>query len=87
MLKWEPIKDANEYIIFRDNTELKKINKPTYKDKVQGGKSYAYNVTAVDNGGQKGTRSLTEYGKAYCNLQLISKQLQIRTLYLSNGVQ
>ena len=64
VLKWEPIKDVNEYIIFRDNTELKKINKPTYKDKVQGGKSYAYNVTAVGNDGQKGTRSLTEYGKA-----------------------
>ena len=59
VLKWEPIKDASEYIIFRDNTELKKINKPTYKDKVQGGKSYAYNVTVVDNSGQKGTRSLT----------------------------
>ncbi len=53
VLKWEPIKDVNEYIIFRDNTELKKINKPTYKDKVQGGKSYAYNVTAVDNEDKK----------------------------------
>ena len=63
VLKWEPIKNAAEYIVFRDNTELTKTSKTTYKDKVSGGKSYAYNVTAVDNGGQKGTRSLTEYGR------------------------
>ena len=33
VLKWEPIKDASEYIIFRDNTELKKIKNPPTKIK------------------------------------------------------
>ena len=87
VLKWEPIKDVNEYIIFRDNTELKKINKPTYKDKVQGGKSYAYNVTAVDNGGQKGTRSLTEYGKALLQSPANIKAIANKNAISSNGVQ
>ncbi|MBT3665712.1 hypothetical protein HN537_08780, partial [bacterium] len=64
ILKWEPINNTGEYIIFRDNTELTKTSKPSYKDKVIGGKSYAYNITAVDNNGEKGTRSLTEHGKA-----------------------
>ena len=64
VLKWDPIGNASEYIIFRNNNELKKISKPTYKDKVDGGKSYAYNITSVDNNGEKGTRSLTEHGKA-----------------------
>ena len=64
VLKWDPIGNASEYIIFRNNNQLKKISKPTYKDKVDGGKSYAYNITSVDNNGEKGTRSLTEHGKA-----------------------
>ena len=59
ILKWDPIKSAAEYIIFRDNTELTKTTKPTYTDEVDGGKSYAYNVTVIDNNGEKGTRSLT----------------------------
>ena len=61
--------------------ELKKIKKPTYKDKVQGGKSYAYNVTAVDNGGQKGTRSLTEYGKA-----LLQSPANIKAIANKNAI-
>ena len=64
VLKWEPVKSATEYIIFRDNTELTKTTKPNYNDKILGGKSYAYNITVIDNNGEKGTRSLTEYGKA-----------------------
>jgi Fibronectin type 3 domain-containing protein len=64
ILKWDPIKSAAEYIIFRDNTELTKTTKPTYTDEVSGGKSYAYNVTVIDNNGEKGTRSLTEWGKS-----------------------
>ena len=64
VIKWEPINNAAEYIIFRDNTELTKTTVPTYKDKIAGGKSYAYNVTVVDNNGEKGTRSITEWGKS-----------------------
>ena len=64
ILKWDPVKSAAEYIIFRDNTELTKTTKPTYTDEVDGGKSYAYNVTVIDNNGEKGTRSLTEWGKS-----------------------
>ena len=64
VLKWDPVGNASEYIIFRNNNQLKKISKPIYKDKIEGGKSYAYNITSVDNNGEKGTRSLTEYGKA-----------------------
>ena len=30
-------------------TELTKTTKPTYTDEVAGGKSYAYNVTVIDN--------------------------------------
>ena len=36
VIKWEPINNAAEYIIFRDNTELTKTTVPTYKDKVEG---------------------------------------------------
>ena len=64
VVTWKPVTGAAEYVIFKDNQELITIKKPTYKDKVGGGKSYAYNVTAIDNSGEKGTRSLTEYGKA-----------------------
>ncbi|MDG1223630.1 MAG: carboxypeptidase regulatory-like domain-containing protein, partial [Candidatus Marinimicrobia bacterium] len=89
ILKWEPINNTGEYIIFRDNTELTKTSKPSYKDKVIGGKSYAYNITAVDNNGEKGTRSLTEHGKALlkspANIKALAKK---NTISLSwDGVQ
>ena len=48
---------------------------------MQGGKSYAYNVTAVDNGGQKGTRSLTEYGKA-----LLQSPANIKAIANKNAI-
>ena len=48
---------------------------------MQGGKSYAYNVTAVDNNGQKGTRSLTEYGKA-----LLQSPANIKAIANKNAI-
>ena len=81
ILKWEPINNSGEYIIFRDNTELTKTSKPSYKDKVIGGKSYAYNITAVDNNGEKGTRSLTEHGKA-----LLQSPANIKALAKKNTI-
>ena len=81
ILKWEQINNSGEYIIFRNNTELTKTSKPSYKDKVIGGKSYAYNITAVDNNGEKGTRSLTEYGKA-----LLKSPANIKALAKKNTI-
>ena len=64
VLSWKPVTGGVEYVVFKDNQELTTVKKPTYKDKVVAGKSYAYNVTAIDKSSEKSTRSLTEYGKA-----------------------
>ena len=64
VLSWKPVTGGVEYVVFKDNQELTTVKKPTYKDKVVAGKSFAYNVTAIDKSGEKSTRSLTEYGKA-----------------------
>ena len=63
-IKWSPIVDAQEYIIYRDNEEIGSSTENFFSDKVSGGKSYSYTVAAMFIGGSKGARSLTEYGKA-----------------------
>jgi len=63
-IKWGPIVDGKEYIVYKDNQEITSVSVPEYTDEVGGGKSYAYNVVTVFMDGTKGARSLTEYGKA-----------------------
>ena len=63
-IKWGPIVDGKEYIIYKDNREIERVSVPEYLDQTGGGQSYAYNVSTVFMDGKKGERSLTEFGKA-----------------------
>ena len=64
IITWDPTDGAAEYIVYKDNKEITRTTKPSYEEKVPGGKSFGYNVVAIDNNGEKSSRSLTEYGKA-----------------------
>tara|TARA_Y100000590_G_scaffold85898_1_gene96163 strand:+ start:2901 stop:7736 length:4836 start_codon:yes stop_codon:yes gene_type:complete len=63
-IKWGPIVDGKEYIIYKDNQEISRVSVPEYQEQTGGGQSFAYNVATVFMDGTKGPRSLTEYGKA-----------------------
>ena len=64
IITWDPMDEAAEYIIYKNNKEIKRTTKPNYEEIVPGGKSFGYNVVAIKNDGEKSARSLTEYGKA-----------------------
>ena len=63
-IKWGPVVDGKEYIIYKNNQEISRVSVPEYQEQTGGGQSYAYNVATVFMDGTKGPRSLTEYGKA-----------------------
>ena len=64
IITWDPMDTAAEYIVYKNNKEIKRTTKPNYEEIVPGGKSFGYNVVAIKNDGEKSARSLTEYGKA-----------------------
>ena len=64
IITWDPMDAAAEYIVYKNNKEIKRTTKPNYEEIVPGGKSFGYNVVAINNDGEKSARSLTEYGKS-----------------------
>ena len=66
-ITWKALKGASEYIIYKDNKEVSKTSNPFFNEELDPGKSYSYNIVCIDKNGEKGLRSLTEYGKALLN--------------------
>ena len=63
-LNWRKTPGSVEFVIYRDNNEVKRVTETVYLDLVEPGKTFAYNVVAVNSDQSTGTRSITEYGKS-----------------------
>jgi len=63
-LNWRQTPGSIRFIIFRDNYEIGDVTETIFVDKIQPGTTYSYNVLPVKNDESRGTRSVTEYGKA-----------------------
>jgi len=63
-LNWDLTPGAVEYIIYRNNDEIGRVTETNFLDKVEPGKTFSYNITAVKSDGASGTRSITEFGKS-----------------------
>ena len=63
-LNWRKTPGAVGFIVYRDNNEVGQVNETIYEDKVEPGQTYAYNVVPLNSDQSKGSRSITEFGKA-----------------------
>ena len=65
-VRWEPVPDAREYVVYRGSTRIKRTSKTEITDtdvKYNNGKKYTYKVAAVSRSGKISTktRSSTYY--------------------------